>query len=149
AIAAMDYNGQLRSILKTSRDELHKQLGTTAYGQLVEWLNEEWQRPLNEFNTVRSGTNSASIAGADEPGPTFTVFATRSTYPDMSADLPDQYIRLANRGIEYSHGYTNTIVYSITVQLDTAIVESLVITDVAPHNQDDNYWNSNTDPLHP
>src|SRR5690606_33542881 len=77
AIAAMDYNGQLRSILKTSRDELQKQLGTTAYGQLVEWLNQEWQRLLNEFNTVRSGTNSASIAAADEPCPTFTVFATR------------------------------------------------------------------------
>ncbi|MEZ4730252.1 MAG: DUF6531 domain-containing protein [Caldilineaceae bacterium] len=148
AIAAMDYNGQLRMLLRGSQDELRQQLGTTAYGQVVEWFHQEWQRLLIQRATHHSAANSASVA-VDAPCPTFTVFATRSTYTDYSADLPDQYIKLANQGIEYSHGYTNTTVYSITVQLGTEILSGLVITDVAPWNHDDNYWNTNSDPLHP
>lgn len=142
ALAALDYNGQIQTILRSSQTELQNQLGVPRYAQLVAWFNGAWQRVIAQRTTARA-------AAATEPCPTFTVFATRSFHTDYSADLPDQYIKFANQGIEYSHGYTNTTVYSVSVQLNDQIIHNVVITDAGPHNEDDNYWNRADDPLHP
>lgn len=154
AIAAMDYNGKLLAILRSSQDRLQQELGARAYADLAGWLNARWQQLSDQQTAVRSTTlpgrlSVAATSTANPACPTFRVFATRSTYTDRSADLPDQYIKLANRGIEYSHGYTSTVVYSITVHLRDATLADVFVTDVAPHNHNDNYWNTITDTVHP
>ncbi len=161
AIIAINYNERLKSILRDSQTQLRNQLGDIAYQQLYDWLEQQWQLFKAQRNAIRStsGALGLSLAGkavqisaSSTPSETcqvFDVFATRSTYTDYSADLPDQYVKKANRGWEYSEGYTDTVVYSITVKYNNKVAKNVVITDVAPWNHNDNYWNTITDTTHP
>lgn len=151
AITAIDYNGRLKTILASSQTGLKNQLSETAYTKLVEWLNQQWQLFVAQRNAIRSTSSSPSTISTNaltETCQVFDLFATRSTYTDYSADLPDKYVKFANRGLEYAKGYTHTIIYSITVKYDTTIVPNVVVTDVV-WNHNDNYWNTITDTVHP
>lgn len=152
AIADMSYNERLRAILQNSQTHLENDLGNEAYADLVDWLNTEWDLLVAQRRAIRStmgvGTKLFATDKTTETCEVFDVYATRSTYADYSADLPDKYVKFANRGWEYSHGYTDTTVYSVTVKYGAEIASNVVVTDVI-WNHNDNYWNTITDTLHP
>lgn len=150
-IAAIDYNGRLKAILADSQAQLKNQLGDAAYDQLLGWLDAQWQLFKGQRDAIRSTTGQAGLsatAAATDTCQVFDVYATRSTYTDYSADLPDKYVKFANLGWEYAEAYTNTIVYSITVKYNTTILSDVVVTDIV-WNHNDNYWNTITDTVHP
>jgi RHS repeat-associated protein len=152
AIIAMDYNGRLRAILQGSQTQLEDDLGDETYTTLVDWLNTEWDLLVAQRRAVRSTLDTGmQLFATDDTTETckiFDVYATRSTYTDYSADLPDKYVKFANRGWEYSHGYTDTTVYSVTVKYGGEIASNVVVTDIV-WNHNDNYWNTVTDTVHP
>jgi len=152
-LEAIGYNDRLRALLRTSQADLQQHLGAEHYAELLSWLERSWQHLRDQHDALgqndayltRTSANATSLPTC----PTFTVFAQRSTDTDYSAGLPDLYLLLANRGIQYTAGYTNTTVYSVTIRLNANIAANVRIDDLGPHNINDNYWNTSTDPLHP
>lgn len=146
AIAAMNYNGRLLALLGETSEALQTALGTADYEALVAWAEGEFQELRRTAAQMR--LNQRAFTSSDACF-TATVFATTSTYTDNSVDLPDKELKFANRGWPNSvPGYENPP-YAVDLAYNGNVTSSIVITDVAPWNHDDNYWREANDPLQP
>ena len=144
AIAAMNYNGQLLDILADTDTILRNQLNPNAYNALISWVENNFQEQRQLIQNLRlqqgQNINSSCFEGI--------VYATTSTYFDNSVDLPDQYLKFANRGLPTIPGYESPP-YAVGLEYNGVVTSSIIITDVGPWNHDDNYWRLPTDPIQP
>ena len=64
--------------------------------------------------------------------------------------LPDKYLKFANRGWSpLISGYNYGSNYSVYLERDGYTIDSVLIWDVGPWNEDDNYWNPSSPTSHP
>lgn len=147
AIAEMDYNGRLRVILQQSNATLQAQLPAAQYSALTQWVEQAFQAQRQNIDAMRVQLQVRAPATPDQCTEA-VVYATTSTYTDNSVDLPDQYLKAANRGWSFQPGYENPP-YTVNLAYNGVITSSIIITDVAPWNHNDNYWRLPDDPIQP
>lgn len=146
-IEGIDYNGRLLTILAQTDNTLKSQLTTNEYNTLIAWMEAQFDAHRRQASQLQRETQMRVFSN---PTDCFSVpvYAHRSTHNDFSVDLPDQYLKFANLGWQIESGYENPP-YTVQLEANGLITNSVVITDVGPGNNNDNFWRTPDDPIQP
>lgn len=136
-IAAMDYNGRIKKILRASDQSLRSGLGVAAYQRLAGWIERQW---IVEKELHGKAAAPSSLR-------TYRVFATR--YDSNGAyrvALPDQCLKFANAGNSLCEGDGYVAGSGYTVFMSYEKSAAVIVGESGPWNIDDNYWALPGDP---
>ena len=141
----MGYNKIVKEITEDSKNRVKQILGDQKYIQFIEWIEGEWglSRNLAESHARQIRIKDNYICCG--------VYATQYWgNTDYEIALPDKYLKFANRGWSpLISGYSYGSNYSVSLERDGYTVDNILIWDVGPWNEDDNYWNPSPPTTHP
>ena len=128
-IARSGYDEEVRAAVGKTKQRVEQELPEGERADLKAWVDEHWQREVEEFNAQTAGTTSTDRAAASR-GLTFKVFATQYWgYTNYEMALP-------HRKLKFDGGYRAVVSFNG----QTARVP---VKEVGPWNTYDNWW----DPL--
>lgn len=146
AIADMNYNNRLQTILSDTAKQLEAELGKSTLTELITFAEARFEQM--RIHTTQMRANTSRLASATNQCYETTVWGTTSTYTDYSVDLPDKELKFANRGIPNTvTGYENPP-YTVSISTTDTITDGIIVTDII-ENTNDNYWRTPTDALQP
>jgi hypothetical protein len=114
----------VRVLLKKTHEELPK--------HLLPFLEKAKEAAIGDWKRMKMAPSNGLIL----------MYATQYYgETDTEAALPDRFIKFANRGWQFHTGYKNVPYYVfLRLQENPGNLISLVVWDVGPWNEDDNYW---------
>lgn len=132
-IENMHYNARLVQIM-TETDQAVRELLEQKYSDFRGAIREWWAVETARVRSRDGGINTqADIFSRD-------VFATQYIgYTNYEIALADKYVKWANRGWDYT--YPNPP-YTADLYRNGLWVNQVLIREVGPWNEDDNYWDS-------
>lgn len=135
-ISVLQFNSRLQSTLKDTDQKIRKLLGS-SYPVFRKAIRDWWKEEQERVKQLKQPKEEIGILSSAY---SCYVFATQyKGYTNYEVALPDKYVKWANLGWSYRY---NNPPYTVNVARSGYWVGNVLVKEVGPWNEDDNYWDS-------